>query len=64
MTETSKDLERHDEIIQDIENDHSATKKKIAFHERLLIGIGVVLQIVLQDKYPFLAQFIKTLLHQ
>jgi PhoPQ-activated pathogenicity-related protein len=63
LTEASKDIERLEEIIHLIANKNTALKKKLGIHERLFIATGAGFQILFQDKYPWLAQIIKQLLH-
>lgn len=62
ITETATHIIYHREIIDDLEDDHSKTKKRLAIHEKMLLAIIAALQFVLQEKYPSLAQFIKQML--
>ncbi len=62
ITEAATHIIYHREIIDDLEDDHSKTKKRLGHLEKALLAIRAVLQFVLLDKYPSLAQFIKQLL--
>ena len=62
LTEAATHLTYHREIIDDLDDDHSKTKKRLAIHEKLILAIIAGLQVVLQDKYPSVAQFIKQIL--
>lgn len=49
--------ESHDELLSDVE----ALRKKMALHEKAILGILGILQILMQDKYPGLAALLKSL---
>lgn len=62
ITEAATHIIYHREIIDDLEEDHSKTKKRLGNHEKMLLAILAALQFALQDKYPSLAQLIKQIL--
>lgn len=47
----------HDDLLEDVE----ALRKRLALHEKAILGILGLLQIVFQDKYPALAAALKAL---
>lgn len=55
LTRQEWETEHHSETLE-------AHAKKLSLHEKAILGILGLLQIVLQDKYPALAALIKGLL--
>lgn len=49
--------ESHEELAEEV----GAVKRKMALHEKAILGILGVLQILMQDKYPQLAALLKGL---
>ncbi len=54
-------LEVRQETHAEIEDRLEAISKRMALHEKAILGILGLLQVVLQDKYPALAAIIKSL---
>lgn len=50
--------ESHEELTEDVE----ALRKKLALHEKAILGILGLLQVVLQDKYPAIAALLKAMM--
>lgn len=57
LTKLEVRQESHDQIEDRLE----AISKRMALHEKAILGILGLLQVVLQDKYPALAAIIKSL---
>lgn len=57
LTKLEVRQESHDQIEERLE----AISKRMALHEKAILGILGLLQVVLQDKYPALAAIIKSL---
>lgn len=47
----------HEELAEEV----GAVRKKMALHEKAILGILGVLQILMQDKYPAIAALLKGL---
>lgn len=50
--------ESHEELTEDV----AALRKKLALHEKAILGILGLLQVVLQDKYPAIAALLKAMI--
>ena len=50
------------QLQQDMTNKIDAQDRRLNLHEKAILAIGAVLQILLQDKYPKLAELIKQVL--
>lgn len=51
-----------DEINEDTKDKLEAHDRRLNLHEKAILAIGAVLQILMQDKYPTLAAVIKAML--
>ena len=66
LPERAARLEVHREVHESRLEDHSdrldAVTKRMSLHEKAILAILAVLQVILQDKYPALAKILKAML--
>lgn len=61
LTEQRLSHEYLQESHEELEDRLEAMSKRMALHEKAILGILGLLQVVLQDKYPALAALLKSL---
>ena len=61
LTEQRLSHEYLKEDHEELQERFSAMSKRMALHEKAILGILGLLQVVLQDKYPALAALLKSL---
>ena len=53
----------NDERRQKVDSDLRSILSRLSWHERAILVMGGILQILMQDKYPLLAEVLKRALH-
>ena len=62
LTQLEDATEHHQELHQEHRESHGRLKGRLSLHEKAILAICGVLQILLQDKYPEIAKLIRGVL--
>jgi len=59
LTSLESTTEQHGELHEESDRQISAHDRRLNLHEKAILGIFALLQVLMQDKYPALAEAIK-----
>jgi len=55
-------VERHEEKHEELEEKHEAITKRMSLHEKATLVLAGAVQVLAQEKYPYLAKLIRSVL--